>query len=68
MITMDSVIHKALIEVDEKGTAAATAIVVNMTSTSHNAEFKANHPLMFMIKGNKTDTILFLGQVNKTEV
>ncbi|MDX1786873.1 MAG: serpin family protein [Psychrobacter sp.] len=70
MITVDSVIHKVLIEVDEKGTAAAvaTAIVVNMTSTSYNAEFKASHPLMFMIKDNKTDTIFFLAQANKPEV
>ena len=70
MITVDSVIHKVLIEVDEKVTAAAvaTAIVVNMTSTSYNAEFKASHPFMFMIKDNKTDTIFFLAQANKPEV
>ncbi len=68
MIIVDSIVYEAFIEVDEKGTAAATAIVVNMTSTSYNAEFKASHPLMFMIKDNKTDTIFFLGQANKPEV
>ncbi|MGP5408470.1 serpin family protein, partial [Psychrobacter celer] len=61
------VIHKAVVEVDEKGTvaAAATAIVIDVTSASYNAEFEANHPFIFMIKDNKTDAILFLGQVNK---
>lgn len=66
-LVVDSVIHKAVVEVDEKGTvaAAATAIVIDVTSASYNAEFEANHPFIFMIKDNKTDAILFLGQVNK---
>lgn len=66
-LAVDSVIHKAVVEVDEKGTvaAAATAIVIDVMSASYNAEFEANRPFMFMIKDNKTDAILFLGQVNK---
>jgi serpin B len=32
---------------------------------SYPIEFKADHPFMFMVKDNKTDAILFLGQVNK---
>lgn len=65
---VDSVIRKAVIEVDEKGTeaAAATGIVVATESASAPlVAFKADHPFMFMIKDNKTDAILFLGQVNK---
>ncbi len=65
---VDSVIHKAVIEVDEKGTkaAAATGIVVATESASAPPiTFKADHPFIFMIKDNKTDAILFLGQVNK---
>jgi len=65
---VDSVIHKAVIEVDEKGTeaAAATGIVVAIESASAPpVAFKADHPFVFMIKDNKTDAILFLGQVNK---
>ena len=66
-LAVDSVIHKAVVEVDEKGTvaAAATSIVITPISASYNAELTADHPFMFMIKDNKTDTILFLGQVNK---
>ena len=66
-LAVDSIIHKAVVEVDEKGTvaAAATSIVITPISASYNAEFTADHPFMFMIKDNKTDAILFLGQVNK---
>ena len=66
-LAVDSVIHKAVVEVDEKGTvaAAATSIVVRVVSASYNAELTADHPFMFMIKDSKTDAILFLGQVNK---
>ncbi len=67
-IKIDDVYHKAVVIVDEKGTeaAAATGIVVNATAVSAPPPtFKADHPFMFMIKDNKTDAILFLGQVNK---
>ena len=66
-LAVDSIIHKAVVEVDEKGTvaAAATSIVITPISASYNAEFTADHPFMFVIKDNKTDAILFLGQVNK---
>ena len=66
-LAVNSIIHKAVVEVDEKGTvaAAATSIVVRVVSASYNAELTADHPFMFMIKDNKTDAILFLGQVNK---
>ena len=65
-LAVDSIIHKAVVEVDEKGTvaAAATSIVPVVVSASYSAEFHANHPFIFMIKDNKTDGILFLGQVN----
>ncbi|MFK3990659.1 serpin family protein [Psychrobacter sp. NPDC064578] len=66
-LAVDSIIHKAVVEVDEKGTvaAAATSIVAVVVSASYSAEFHANHPFVFMIKDNKTNAILFLGQVNK---
>ena len=66
-IKLDEVYHQAVVTVDEKGTeaAAATAIVGMYTGMSYPVEFKADHPFMFVIKDNKTDAILFLGQVNK---
>ncbi|MFK3869437.1 serpin family protein [Psychrobacter faecalis] len=38
---------------------------VQLVMATHKAEITADHPFMFMIKDNKTDAILFLGQVNK---
>ena len=69
-LSVDAIAHKAVIEVDEKGTkaAASTSIVIRPMSGSYSTNtinFKADHPFMFMIKDNKTDAILFLGQVNK---
>lgn len=68
-INVDDVYHQAVVEVDETGTeaAAATGIVAVVTSMPANppVEFKADHPFMFVIKDNKTDAILFLGQVNQ---
>jgi len=66
-IRLDEVYHQAVVTVDEKGTeAAAAAGAVGMyVGMSYPVEFKADHPFMFMIKDNKTDAILFLGQVNK---
>ena len=67
-IKIDDVYHQAVVIVDEKGTeaAAATGIVVSTESASAPPPvFKADHPFIFMIKDNKTDAILFLGQVNK---
>ena len=66
-IKLDKVYHQAVVTVDEKGTeAAAAAGAVGMyVGMSYPVEFKADHPFMFVIKDNKTDAILFLGQVNK---
>lgn len=66
-IKLDEVYHQAVVTVDEKGTeAAAAAGAVGMyVGMSYPVEFKADHPFMFIIKDNKTDAILFLGQVNK---
>ncbi|MFC6205638.1 serpin family protein [Psychrobacter urativorans] len=65
---IDNVYHQAVVIVDEKGTeaAAATGIVaVAVSAPAPPVIFKADHPFIFMIKDNKTDAILFLGQVNK---
>lgn len=67
-LAIDDVVHKAVVEVDEKGTVAAAltgVVVVIPVSASYNAEFIADHPFMFMIKDKKSEAILFLGQVNQ---
>ena len=69
-LSVDAIAHKAVIEVDEKGTKAAASTSISIVPMSrgysmNTINFKADHPFMFMIKDNKTDAILFLGQVNK---
>lgn len=63
---ISSVIHKAFVAVDEKGTeaAAATAVMVGaMAAPTQPVNFTADRPFLFMIRENSTGTILFLGRV-----
>jgi serpin B len=65
---ISEVIHKAFVDVDEEGTeaAAATAVIVGETSApdmSHVKEFKVDRPFIFLIRDNKTGTILFAGRI-----
>ncbi len=67
---ISKVIHKAFINVDEKGTeaAAATAVVMTMTMSPRQPEakiFDADHPFLFLIKDNTTGSILFMGKIMK---
>lgn len=67
---IDSVIHKAFIEVSEKGTEAAAATGVAMTLCMMNDVeypyyFSAEHPFVFMIVDKTTDSILFMGRIVK---
>lgn len=63
---VDDVYHKAFIEVNEKGTEAAAATGVVMSTTSINPdikEFIVNRPFMFVIRDNVTGAILFMGKI-----
>jgi serpin B len=66
---IDSVIHKAFINVNEDGTEAAAATGVTMTTTAIEeyppspAIFDADHPFDYMIVDNKTGSLLFMGRV-----
>ena len=55
--------HQAFIAVDEKGVeaAAATAIVVNLTST--NQQLEVDRPFLVGIRDRPTGALLFLGRV-----
>jgi serpin B len=57
--------HKTFISLDEEGTeaAAATAIVVGLTSAPEPATFTADRPFLFWIEHGSTGEMLFLGQV-----
>jgi serpin B len=62
---ISAAIHKAFVDVNEEGTeaAAATAVVADATFTPEPAVFRADHPFVFMIRENRTGSILFMGRV-----
>ncbi|XP_004638313.1 serpin B12 [Octodon degus] len=62
---LSTTIHKTFVEVDEVGTqaAAASGAVGVEKSLPSCVEFNANHPFLFFIQHNKTQTILFCGRV-----
>ncbi|NXN33307.1 SPB10 protein, partial [Nycticryphes semicollaris] len=62
---ISKVIHKAFVEVNEEGTeaAAATGVLV-LRSKVPTMTFKADHPFLFFIKHNKSQTILFFGRLS----
>lgn len=65
---ISAVIHKAFVDVNEEGTeaAAATAVVITRSVSMQPAftpVFRADHPFLFLIYGNHTGSILFLGRV-----
>ncbi|XP_063307861.1 serpin B8-like [Pelobates fuscus] len=63
---MSDVHHKTFVEVNEKGTeaASATAAVINSRS-GHRDEFDANHPFHLFIQEKKTQCILMYGKLYK---
>ncbi|HEB62128.1 MAG TPA: serpin family protein [Bacteroidetes bacterium] len=62
-IFIDDVIHQSFVEVDEKGTEAAAATVVIIKDTSAGIYFYANRPFVFVIRDNRTNSILFIGKL-----
>jgi serpin B len=59
-------LHKAFVEVTEEGTeaAAATAVVMGVRSLPlPPPTFRADRPFLFMIRENRTGSILFLGRM-----
>lgn len=70
-LKISKVIHKAFIEVNEKGTeaAAATGVIMALKSAyiSNKIIFKADHPFFFIIRENSTGSILFMGKLAKPE-
>jgi len=65
---ISAVIHKAFVDVNEKGTeaAAATGTVMRMSAVMMprpTPVFRADHPFIFLIRDNHSGSILFLGRL-----
>jgi len=69
-LSLSAVIHKAFIDVSETGTEAAAASATAMMGMAMRApdptpppEFRADHPFIFLIRDNRSGSILFMGRV-----
>jgi serine protease inhibitor len=66
---ISEVIHKAYVDVNEEGTEAAAATAVTMRALAMPAPqapppvFRADHPFVFMIRDNRSASILFMGRM-----
>lgn len=55
--------HKTYIEVNEEGTEAAAVTAVEVGETSMPEGFYGTHPFVFVIRDDRSGTILFIGKV-----
>ena len=72
-LCIGAVIHKAFVDVNEEGTEAAAATAVLMTFTGRVFDvpipvFRADHPFLFLIRDNRTGSILFMGRVTNPAI
>lgn len=72
MLYISRVIHQSFIDVQEEGTEAAAATIVEMANLSTQGggspfHFKADRPFLYLIKENSTGAIVFMGKVEKPE-
>jgi serpin B len=70
-IYISRVIHQTFIDVQEEGTEAAAATIVEHIDGSSGENvptyFKADRPFLYVIKENSTGAIVFIGKVGKPE-
>jgi len=68
-IHISRVIHQTFIDVQEEGTEAAAATIVeikeNSSPGSGSITFHADHPFIYLIKENSTGAIVFMGKVGR---
>jgi serpin B len=69
---LSAALHKAYIEVNEKGTEAAAATAMAVAGRAARIqerprEFRADHPFLFLIRDSTTGSLLFMGRVVNPE-
>jgi serine protease inhibitor len=69
-----AVVHKAFVQVDEKGTEAAAATAVSMlagaampTLVDFTPVFRADRPFVFLIREKRSGAVLFLGRLARPQ-
>ncbi|NXF70850.1 SPB11 protein, partial [Sclerurus mexicanus] len=64
-LVLSKVVHKTYVEVNEEGTlaAAGTGAGIVRRSMPLKEVFLANHPFLFFIRHNPTNTIIFFGKL-----
>lgn len=62
---LSKVVHRTFVEVDENGTQAvgASGAAGTVMSAPSWVTFNADHPFLFFIRHNQTQTIVFYGRV-----
>jgi serpin B len=73
-LSISAVIHKAFVEVNEKGTEAAAFTGIAMATAAPPPrlkpfipDFKADRPFVFLIRDQKSGAILFMGRVTNPQ-
>jgi serpin B len=68
-LSLDQVLHKAFVAVDERGTEAAAATALGMRigglapPPTPPVEFRADHPFVFIVQDVNAGSVLFMGRV-----
>ena len=70
---ISEVLHKAFVDVNEKGTEAAAATAVGVAAAAfiqppEPAVFRVDHPFVFLLRDNRSGAILFLGRVSNPKL
>ena len=60
---ISDIYHKTFVEVNEEGTEAAAVTVVEVGENAMPSGFFANRPFVFVIRDDRTGSILFVGKV-----
>ncbi|XP_005234044.2 ovalbumin-related protein X-like [Falco peregrinus] len=63
-LKVSEAVHEAYMEVSEEGTetAGSEGVMGDIEQSSESEEFRADHPFLFLIKHNPTNSILFFGR------
>ena len=67
ILYVNKAIHKAKIEINEKGTEASAVGLISASvriGNDHSSYFTADHPFIFIIREIKSNVIFFMGRVS----